>query len=43
MVAGNKVVDHERIVGLEAEPVEAIAVYEVVDGLIRTVWFFSPG
>lgn len=42
MISGNKVVDHERIVGLEAEPVEAIAVYEVIDGRIRTVWFFSP-
>ena len=43
MVSGNKVVDHERIAGLEAQPVEAIAVYEVIDGRIRTVWFFSPG
>jgi hypothetical protein len=40
MVAGNKVVDHERIVGLGAEVVEAIAVYEVEGGLIKTVWFF---
>ena len=40
MIAGNKVVDHERIVGLGAEVVEAIAVYEVEDGLIKNVWFF---
>ena len=40
MVAGNKVVDHERIVGLEADVVEAIAVYEVEAGLIKKVWFF---
>ena len=40
MVAGNKVVDHERIVGLEADVVEAIAVYEVEAGLIKCVWFF---
>lgn len=40
MVAGNKVVDHERIVGLGADVVEAIAVYEVEGALIKTVWFF---
>ena len=40
MVAGNTVVDHERIVGLEAEVVEAIAVYEVEAGRIKSVWFF---
>ena len=42
IVSGNKVVDHERIAGLEDGLVEAIAVYEVIDGRIRTVWFFSP-
>jgi hypothetical protein len=40
MVCGNKVVDHERITGLGPGVVEAIAVYEVEGGLIRTVWFF---
>jgi len=40
MVAGNRVVDHERIVGLGAEVVEAIAVYEIEGELIKTVWFF---
>jgi hypothetical protein len=40
MVAGSRVVDHERIVGLEADVVEAIAVYEVEAGLIKKVWFF---
>jgi hypothetical protein len=39
---GNKVIDHERVVGIRDTPVEAVAVYEVVDGLIRTVWFFYP-
>ena len=39
MVSGNKVVDHERITGLQPGVVEAIAVYEVEGGLIRTVWF----
>ena len=40
IVIGNKVIDHERVVGIEKNPVEAVAVYEVVDGLIRVVWFF---
>ena len=42
IVAGNKVVDHERIVGLGDGIVEAVAVYEVAGGVIRNVWFFSP-
>lgn len=42
IVSGNKVVDHERIAGLGPQVVEAIAVYEVAGGVIRTVWFFSP-
>jgi hypothetical protein len=41
MVLGNKVIDHERISGVRAQPFEAVAVYEVVDGLIQCVWFFS--
>jgi hypothetical protein len=40
IVAGDIVVDHERITGLEAGVVEAVAVYKVVDGKIRAVWFF---
>ena len=40
IVAGNKVVDHERIAGLGEGIVEAIAVYEIVGERIRTVWFF---
>ena len=39
---GNKVIDHERVVGIKEVPIEAVAVYEVVDGLIETVWFFYP-
>ncbi|GAB1594872.1 nuclear transport factor 2 family protein [Lysobacter claricitrinus] len=39
---GNKVVDHERMSGLAATPTEALAVYEVVDGRIATVWLFKP-
>jgi len=42
IVMGNKVIDHERISGLRESAFEAAAVYEVVDGLIRTVWFFAP-
>ena len=42
IVLGNKVVDHERITGLQEQTVEAIAVYEVIDSRIRTVWFFHP-
>lgn len=41
MVLGNKVIDHERISGLGDGVMEAAAVYEVRDGLIRRVWFFS--
>lgn len=40
MVSGNTVVDHEDITGLPDGQRSAIAVYEVVDGRIRTVWFF---
>ena len=42
IVCGNKVVDHERVAGIAEQPVEAIAVYEIADGLIRAVWFFYP-
>jgi len=40
IVAGNKVVDHERITGIAPGIVEAIAVYEVKGELIAQVWFF---
>ncbi len=42
IVLGNKVIDHERVVGIRETTVEAVAVYEVVDDLIETVWFFHP-
>ena len=42
MVLGNKVIDHERVSGLREAPFEAVAVYEVVDGLIQRVWFLNP-
>lgn len=40
MVAGHTVVDHEHIVGIGDGVVEAIAVYRVEDGRIRTAWFY---
>ena len=40
-VVGNTVVDHERITGLRDEPIEAVAVYIVQDGLIQKVWLFT--
>ena len=42
IVLGNKVIDHERVVGIREHAIDAVAVYEVEDGLIRTVWFFYP-
>jgi hypothetical protein len=43
MVLGNRVIDHERIHGVADTPFEVGVVYEVVDGLISTVWFFAAG
>lgn len=40
IVSGNIVVDHEDIAGLPDGRRSAVAVYEVVDGRIRNVWFF---
>lgn len=42
IVIGNKVIDHERVTGVGPLPFEAVAVYEVIDGAIATVWFFYP-
>ncbi|MBT1433939.1 nuclear transport factor 2 family protein [Dickeya dianthicola] len=39
-VLGNHVFDHEKIYGIEPEPIESIAVFEVKDGLITTAWFY---
>ena len=38
---GNIVIDHERVVGVREQPFDVAASYRVVDGLIRTVWFFA--
>jgi hypothetical protein len=40
IVAGNKVVDHERVSGVAEKPFEVAVVYEVNNGLISSVWFF---
>lgn len=39
MSLGAVVMDKEYVTGMGDEPVEAIAIYEVVEGLIRKVWF----
>jgi hypothetical protein len=40
IVSGNIVVDHEDVTGLSEANLSAVAVYEVIDDRIRTVWFF---
>lgn len=40
MVAGRIVVDREEVTGVPDGPLAAVAVYEVADGRIRTVWFY---
>jgi hypothetical protein len=42
IVLGNKVIDHERVRGIRETPLEALAIYEVISGLIQTVWFVYP-
>lgn len=41
-VLGNKVFDRERVWGVKEEPIEMVAVFEVRNGLIETIWGFSP-
>ena len=41
MVFGNKVIDHERVTGLQAEPLEVAAIYEVTPTGIAKVWFVA--
>jgi hypothetical protein len=40
IVLGNKVIDHERITGVQDTPMEIAAVYEVAGDRIERVWFF---
>ena len=39
MVLGKMAIDQEEVEGLGDETVHAIAMYEVIDGLIGKVWF----
>ncbi|MEO6566063.1 MAG: nuclear transport factor 2 family protein [Casimicrobiaceae bacterium] len=39
---GNKVIDHERITGVQPAPFEMVVIYEVADSLIQRVWSLSP-
>ena len=41
MVFGNKVIDHERVLGVESGPMEVAAIYEVTPVGISKVWFLS--
>ena len=41
MVFGNKVIDQERVHGVESEPMEVAAIYEVTPQGISKVWFLS--
>ena len=43
MTFGNKVIDHERVHGVQAEPMEVAAIYEVAPHGITKVWFVSGG
>ena len=42
IVLGDKVIDHERVSGVRDSPIEVVAIYQVAEGLIERVWFFSP-
>lgn len=41
MEVGNKVIEHERVYGIRDQPYDLAVVYEVVNGKIKNVWFFS--
>jgi hypothetical protein len=40
MILGTRVIDHERIAGVHAQPFEVAVVYEVADSLIRRTWTY---
>jgi len=42
IVLGNKVIDHERISGVQPAPLEMVVIYEVADSLIQRVWSLRP-
>ncbi|BBM84709.1 nuclear transport factor 2 family protein [Candidatus Uabimicrobium amorphum] len=39
IIQGNTVIDHERVHGVQPEPVYVIAIYEIHNDLIQNVWF----
>ena len=41
MVFGNKVIDQERVIGVQDTPMEVAAIYEVTPAGISKVWFVS--
>ncbi len=42
IVQGNFVIDHERVTGIpDLDQIEAVAIYEVRDGRIVSVWFIQ--
>ena len=41
MVFGNKVIDQERVFGVDPSPMEVAAIYEVTPQGISKVWFVS--
>ena len=41
MVLGNKVIDHERVFGVQPAPMDVAAIYEVTPAGISRVWFVS--
>lgn len=43
IVVNATVVDHERVWGLQAMPVDAVMAYDVADGLIQRVWIVAAG
>ena len=43
IVLGGKVIDHERITGVQEEAFEVVVAYEVNAGLIRRLWGFAKG
>ena len=42
IVLGNKVIDHERISGVRAEPFDIVVIYEVIADQIARVWSLTP-
>ena len=43
LVFGNKVIDQERVTGVQPTPMEVAAIYEVTPAGISRVWFVSGG